>query len=189
VSGGERAGTILSSAVFDAKAEAQRILAEAREQAQALFAQARAQGFEEGRTAGQAAAATELVAKTTELARARAAAQADLARLAVRIAEKILARALALDPALVVDLCAAALAGLAGDRSIVLRVHPEDVALVEAARERLRGVGAAGELAVRSDPTIGRGGCVVESELGRVDGRLEAQLAAIERGLRVAAPR
>jgi flagellar assembly protein FliH len=62
-------------------------------------------------------------------------------------------------------------------------VHPEDLAAVEEARARW---GANASLIVRlvADATVGRHGCVVETPVGRVDARLQAQLQALERALR-----
>jgi flagellar biosynthesis/type III secretory pathway protein FliH len=67
---------------------------------------------------------------------------------------------------------------------IRLRVHPDDEAPVTARRDALaaRAPGAAA-LDIVADETVGRHGCVVETAVGRVDARLETQLAALERAL------
>jgi flagellar biosynthesis/type III secretory pathway protein FliH len=68
---------------------------------------------------------------------------------------------------------------------MVLRVHPEDLALVEQQRPRWMGrVAAAVDLCVVPDPAVGRTGCVVETAFGRLDARLTTQLEALERALR-----
>ncbi len=59
-------------------------------------------------------------------------------------------------------------------RHLRLRLNPEDLALVEAgAGETLR----TREVMLQPDPSLARGGCLVESDLGRVDARLEARWA------------
>jgi type III secretion system HrpE/YscL family protein len=184
-------GAVVPAAVFDAHAEAQRLVAEARAEAARLVAGAEA-AREAGRREGRARGREEGLAEMTELlvraravlAAARADAAADLRTLAVRIAEKVLGRALQAAPELAGDLCAAALEAARHQREITLRVHPDDLAAVEAARPRLRHLLLrAPDLALRADPTVGRGGCVVETEVGAIDARLETQLDAIERAL------
>jgi len=71
--------------------------------------------------------------------------------------------------------------GLAADRSeISLRIHPDDVDLIEKVKpglfaefKDLKG------LAVTPDASISRGGCVIESPYGDVDGGIETQLEQI----------
>lgn len=70
---------------------------------------------------------------------------------------------------------------LAADRSeITLRVHPDDVQWIEKVKpgffaefKELK------RLAVTPDPSLSRGGCLLESPCGDVDGRIETQLQEI----------
>ncbi len=175
--GGER---VVPAEIFDARARAVEIVAGA----EAVREAARRAGHEAGRQEGLAEV-TALLARARAAEGARAAgADAELRRLAVRIAEKILARELALSADAVVDVVRAALAAAAQRRELAIRVHPDDVPAVAAARARL---GAAlterAELSVRPDPMVGRGGCLIDTEVGTIDARLDVQLAAIERAL------
>ncbi|MCU0313840.1 MAG: type III secretion system stator protein SctL, partial [Solirubrobacteraceae bacterium] len=187
-------GAVIPAEVHDAHREAQRLLAEARAEGARVVASAadareaaRREGRDEGREEGLAEVTGLLVRARALAAATRAEASADLRTLAVRIAEKVLGRALAAAPELAGDLCAAALEAARHQREITLRVHPDDLAAVEAARPRLRQLLLrAPDLALRADPTVGRGGCVVETEVGAIDARLETQLAAIERALAAA---
>jgi flagellar biosynthesis/type III secretory pathway protein FliH len=170
--GGER---VVPAEVVDARTRAAAIVASA----EAAREAARREGVEAGRQEGLAQV-TELLERARAAASAHAdAAEGDLRTLAVRIAEKILARELALSPAAVVDVVRAALAAAAHRTPLVVRVHPDDVAAVRAARP---------ELDVHADPSIGRGGCLVDTEVGTIDARLDVQLAAIERALRAGRP-
>src|SRR3954463_4676316 len=97
---------IVDADVFDAKLEGDRLVSEAREAAERELAAARdeaeriaRQAEAEGRERGLAAVTELLVGARAVAARARAGAEAELRTLAVRIAEKILGRELALDPA------------------------------------------------------------------------------------------
>jgi flagellar biosynthesis/type III secretory pathway protein FliH len=65
-----------------------------------------------------------------------------------------------------------------------LRVHPDDWAAVEAARPALAArLAKAVELRLVVDAEVGRHGCVVESAAGRLDARLDTQLAALEKAV------
>jgi type III secretion system HrpE/YscL family protein len=187
-------GAVIDGAVYDARTEAQRIVAGARAEAARIVAAAEA-AREEFRRAGHAAGREEAAAGATEmLVRARAELERlrheacdDLKRVAVRAAERILGRQLDLDPDAVIDICRSALGAVRRARAVLLRVHPEDLARVSAARPRLASAlarpGADVAVELRPDATVSRGGCLVETESGIVDARLETQLAAIERAL------
>jgi type III secretion protein L len=171
----------VSEQPFDPKVEAERILAEANKEAERLRSQAAA----EGRERGLAAVTELLVAARASAARSQRNVETDLRKLAVRIAERILERELTTNPETVVDIAAAALRQAGAPRDVLLRVHPDDLKALERGRPRLLERCARAEaVQFRADPTIGRGGCIVETELGTVDARLPVQLDAIERALR-----
>jgi flagellar biosynthesis/type III secretory pathway protein FliH len=188
----ERAARLTPGDRWEALLDASAIRHAADEQARAIVAEARAQAERlqkeaaaEGRERGMAAVSELLVAARAESARARRESMAELRSLAVKIADKLLGRALALDPKVVVDLAAQALEHAGEPRAIRLRCHPDDFDLLEHGRprllERCRSIGA---LRIEASDDIPRGGCVLESELGAVDARLATQLDAIERALR-----
>jgi flagellar assembly protein FliH/type III secretion protein L len=157
-------GHVIPAAVLDARAEAQR------------------RGLEEGR----AEAAALLVAARAEAERLLAAARPAALAIAAKMAEKIVGRAVALDAGVMAEIAAEALAACrtrAGS-SVRLRVHPDDLAAVEGRQAALLARLADGAaLEVVGDEAVGRAGCVVETPVGRVDARLETQLAALERAL------
>jgi len=166
---------------FDPKAEAERILAEAQKEAERL----RTQAFAEGRERGLAAVTELLVTARASAARAQRNVESDLRSLAVHIAERILERELGINPETVVDIAAAALRQAGAPRDVLLRVHPDDLKALERGRPRLlERCARAQSVQFRADATLGRGGCIVETELGTVDARLPVQLDAIERALR-----
>ena len=87
------------------------------------------------------------------------------------------------DPSAMVDIAREALEAARARAGVVtLRVHPDDWAAVEAARPVLASrLARAVELRLVPDAAVGRHGCVVDSPAGRLDARLESQLAALER--------
>jgi flagellar biosynthesis/type III secretory pathway protein FliH len=184
-------GHVVPAAVMDARVEAERILRDARAQAGVTLAEARRRGLEEGR----AEAAAEL---TGLLAAGRAEADAMLARvepaalaIAARMAEKIVGRAVELDPTAMAAIAAEAVAACrTRDGLVQLRVHPDDLAAVEPARAALEGrLGGGATLELVADEGVERHGCVVDTPVGRVDARLATQLAALSRALAEDAPR
>jgi type III secretion protein L len=183
---------IVDADVFDAKLEGDRLVAEAREAAEREVAAARDEAQRiarkaeaEGRERGLAAVTELLVGARAVAARARSGAEAELRTLAVRIAEKILGRELALKPDAVVDVVAQALAHAGEPRDVQVRLNPADLEAVERGKPRLmERVRSARALTFRGDDAVPRGGCIVETELGAVDARLSTQLEMIERALR-----
>ena len=167
--------------IFDARVAAERIVAQAQAEADRIRAQAAA----EGREKGLAAVSELLVGARAAASRARGAAAPELRVLAVRIAEKLLGRELALRPEAVLDVVTQALAAAGTARQVLVRCHPDDLAALERGRPRLLERAARAQvLQLRADAGVGRGGCVVETELGSIDARLSTQLDAIERALR-----
>jgi type III secretion protein L len=184
------AGRVLAGVVVTAKEQAARLVRQAEADSAAVQIEAEARGFAAGLAAGRAAAAAEMTATVVaaqayaEAVRARAAEPAAL--LARRMAEKVVGRSLDLDPALMGDIVSQAVAASrARAGTVVVRVHPEDLAAVERERPRwAERLAAAVALKVLPDPAVGRAGCVVETPVGRVDARLDSQLEALERALR-----
>jgi flagellar biosynthesis/type III secretory pathway protein FliH len=183
---------IVEAPVYDAKMEADRLLADARGQAERILADANQEAERllnkaqtEGRERGLMAVTELLVGARAAAARARDAAGNELRTLAVKIAEKILARELALRPEAVNDVVAQALSHAGDPHDVVVRLNPADLEAIERGKPRLvERVRSARAVSFRAEESIPRGGCIVETELGVVDARLSTQLEAIERALR-----
>jgi type III secretion protein L len=184
--------SIVEAPVFDARVEAQTVLDEARAQAERLLADAaqdaerlKQQAIAEGRERGLQAVTELLAGARLAAARSRSASDGELRTLAVKIAEKILGREISLRPEAVADVAAEALRYAGEPRELTIRAHPDDLAALERGKPRLvERCRAAQAVVFRADPQVGRGGCIIETELGVVDARLSTQLEAIERALR-----
>lgn len=183
---------MLPAATLGARDEAAALLAGARAEAEAIRAQAiaaRDEAVRQGREQGRAEATAELAALLAD-ARAHAARLSEAATptaiaLATKMAEQVVGRAVALAPELMAEIAGAALEACRprGDW-VRVRVHPDDAAAVTARRDALAGrAPRAAALEIVGDETVGRHGCVIETAVGRVDARLETQLAALERAL------
>ena len=184
-------GHVVPKPVLDARAEAAALLSRARSEADALRADAtavreaaRREGFETGRAEGVAEAAVALAAAEAEAARLVAAAGPTAIALAAKMAERIVGRAVTLAPEIMAEIAAGALASCRpGAGTVRVRIHPDDLPAVEARRAALEAGAPAAALELVSDESVGRHGCVIETSQGRVDARLETQLAALERAL------
>ncbi len=97
--------------------------------------------------------------------------------LVTAMAEKVIARKLDLDDQIVLEVVRTALAEAGDATQVLLRVSAADEPLVrDAQAELLAALASAEDVRVLADDSIGRGGCIVETERGRFDARIETQL-------------
>jgi flagellar assembly protein FliH len=165
------------------------VLSAVRAEADRIRAEARAAGEAEGYAAGLAAAQETAQPALAALAAAAsgvnelrtqlaAEAERDAVDLAIRLAEQILAGAVAVQPERVVDVARNALRHLIERRHVTLVVNPADLELVSESVETLRSeLGGIEHLSVQSDRRIGRGGALARTEAGDIDAGLSTQLA------------
>ncbi|MBQ0958454.1 flagellar biosynthesis protein [Ideonella sp. 4Y11] len=151
---------------------------------------ARQQGYQDGYRDGlealDAARRQHLQQVTAQFAGLAAAFEEQMAALEQRMADAVTATALTLArqvvrselsqrPELVRQVAQEAIGAVVlSARHLRLRLHPDDLALVAADDgELLR----SREVQLQPDPGLQRGGCVVESDLGRVDARIAQRWA------------
>ena len=162
--------------------EARTVLTEAQETAKSIRERAFAQGYAEGSAAAKAAsarylldaqhAAQEFVGASQQ--RIVALSLGILGRIAPRLGQSELVSAMVLE----------ALNAVTGEQSLRVYVAPEAVAATEAVLAEWQKEHARIEAPrVTADPTLEAFGCVVESELGRIEAGLAAQLAAVHDAL------
>ena len=179
-------GTVMPAEVFDARREAERILSEARTQAARIVAEAETQragigedARREGRERGLAEAAALLARAAAVRDGALAGAEQELGALAMGIARRIIGEELATAPERIVPIVREVLARARRARDVVVMVHPDDAATLSALPRDALGVA----FDLEEDPSLHRGGCVVRTELGRLDASIEVQLEALARAL------
>ncbi|MDI3341738.1 MAG: FliH/SctL family protein [Sphaerobacter sp.] len=181
----ERAAAIVAEAEahaaavrWQAEQERERMAAELRE---AALAQAREEARAEFAAMMDEAAARFLaLVEQATLAeeQIRRACQADAVALAIAIAERILQREIARDPATVARIAEAALAQTQGAPVTQILAHPDDVPILA------QWVGQSlGGVEIVADPHVGRGGCVIGTRVGFLDARIETQLAEVRAAL------
>ena len=153
--------------------------------------QAYESGFLEGEAAARQSAESQvreavekLAATVVEVAATRSdvmrRAEADMVRLSVEIARRILHRELSLDTSAMEALIRAALEKLRSQEVYRVRVHPDQEQLV---RTCLQQTGRNSDIEVVSDASQPRGGAVFEISRGSLDASVETQLLEIENGL------
>jgi flagellar assembly protein FliH len=165
-----RSRGVLKADYLKALATSREVIRAAEEAARDIEIEARTRGY----AAGMARAGAAVAAAEQERRRSVERAEADIAALVMEVS-----RCLALgdpDPRTVARLCREAVRRAAGARRVTLRVPPgQRELLVERAWAR--------GLTVVEDDAISPGGCVVESEEGVVDARIETRLDSLERAL------
>lgn len=187
--------------------QAQSIVAEANAQAGAIREQARAEGYASGQSQGLAQSGQLIETKAAEIAKrkteehlktvlpAMQAAVKELqiekdrwvthwetavVRLSIAIAEKILRHEVHQRPELTVTMVSETLQIVAGHPNIKVHMHPEDIAQLQSCgHEMIQRLSALGDAALDPDERIGRGGCLIETRHGVIDGRIETQLNRI----------
>ena len=151
---------------------------------------ARAAGFAEGEAAGRSRAAAELqpvlerLAKSIEelgqlRARLRREAEADMLKLALAIARRVLLREMAVDPDAMHGLVLGALEKLQTREITRVRVHPSHAAQLRGWLHPQTG----SEIEVAADSACAPGDVIFETERGNLDASVDSQLQEIERGL------
>jgi len=161
-------------------------------QAEQRVKDAHAAGFREGEAAGKKRAAAELEPVLQRLAasiqeltnlrgRMRREAEADMLRLALEIARRVLRREMAADPDALRGLVLAALGKMEGHEIFRVKVHPSHAAMLT---ELLRKGTTSHPVEVIADGSREPGTLIFESERGNLDASVDAQLQEIERGLR-----
>jgi flagellar assembly protein FliH len=158
------------------------------ERIQELEASVRAEaweaGFREGLTSGAAEIRERgrrlealIAALAAPLAELDETVEAELVALAIALARKVVRRQFQLQPDEIVPVVREAVAALpAGARSIQVRLHPDDRALVAEALSLDEG---SGSWTLKDDPELSRGDCRIVAEHSEIDAKLESRMAAM----------
>jgi len=185
------AGQAAPGAPEDAAHALQAKMAQLERQCEQRVQEARSAGLREGEAAGRTRAAAEMqpvlerlarsIAEIGQLrARLRREAEADLVRLSLAVARRVLRREMAVDPDAMRGLVVSALEKLQGQEICRVRVHPAHAAQVTAWLEK---PGMPAHIEVLADSSREPGAVIFETARGSLDASVETQLQEIERGL------
>ncbi|MBV8478132.1 MAG: type III secretion system stator protein SctL [Acidobacteriaceae bacterium] len=176
----QRACQDANEIIAQAQEEAQRIVSEARGEAQGIFDSAREEGYQSGAAEWYEVLGNAWKSRDDYLAGNETA----LLKIAVRIAEKLIGEELRTAPDTIAGIVREALRSVRRAKSLVIQVHPTDTASLNECLSTLRSsAGPAREIEIVPNASLSRGDCIVESDIGVIDARLETQLKNIERAL------
>jgi len=168
----------------------QRKVADLERAMQARVQQAGETALQEGFRRGREEAAGELTPVLERLGRSvadlstlrdrvRRQAEADLVKLSLAIAKRVLHRELAIDADAMQGVVRTALDRLQNREIDRVRVHPTHVGPIH---KYLESIGRAPALEVLGDPSLNCGDAIFETSLGELDASVDSQLREIERG-------
>jgi flagellar assembly protein FliH len=175
----------------DARQEAARIIAQAEENAAHLAQAAQEKAVQEI----QAQFDAEVLARTNDIRLELAQTieqvaclaeeisnrhEKQLVELALQIAKKVVAREVTIDREIAFTLVKVSLGKLHSRAVAEVHLNPEDFAYVESHREKLN---FRGSLELVEDKSISIGGCLIHTETGDIDARIESQFEEIAHGL------
>lgn len=176
----QRSGpSVVPGELFSAQSEAARVRARAQRDAEAV----RSQAYAEGYAAGRAEAAKQLFDLQRVQAELAQRTEQTALRAVLLVAAELLGTTLDAEPAKILGVLGPHLARMQRAQQLLLRVHPDDARWLEANQAALRQLCGDSQLELRSDPTLTRGGCMIESNLGDLDARVETRLTLLAAAL------
>ncbi len=175
-----------------ARAEAKKLIEETKLYSQSAFSQAETDGFEKGKEEGFEAGKEEMVNLILEAKNVLSqvlkerelllrSIEPEVAKLAVRIAEKIIKYQVDLDQEAVVSMIRAALDTVKQREEVIIKVNQEDYYYAKEKRDVFASmVEGLKTLDIVVDSGVDRGGCIIETNLGNVDARISTQIHTLE---------
>jgi flagellum-specific ATP synthase len=113
------------------------------------------------------------------------ACQSDAVRLAVSIAREIIVHELAEEPKSAIPLFRNALEMVAGQQNIKIKIHPQDDPIVRSIlSEEMPFADMEDYFTIVFDRSLKSGGCLIETDYGEIDARIDRQLDALEKILK-----
>lgn len=109
-------------------------------------------------------------------------ARSDALEIGFQIARRIIDAELKASPEPLFAMVKSAVRRLGDARRVTLRLHPDDATLLESKEVRQRIGLTLMQVEVIADARLGRGDCVIDSEAGSIDGRIDARLDELKRG-------
>jgi flagellar assembly protein FliH len=102
-----------------------------------------------------------------------------MVQLSLTLARRVVQREISLDPELIAAMAHVAIKKLGVSNPSTIRLHPDDYTVVARDGDRWSG----SNVSVVPDPSIARGGCMVESDFGTIDASLDRQFDEMARAL------
>lgn len=180
---------VIKAADYQAYLDAKSIVAEAREQAQRIVTEAdeayrreRERGYDDGQREASDAFAEQMIEVVSNTIDHYASVESTIVDLVMMAIKKILGDMEEKDR--ITKLVHHALTVVRNQSRVTLRVSPLQVDMVKESLGAITaGLSGIGFVDVVTDNRLGRGSCILETELGIVEASLDAQLAALHGAL------
>ena len=177
--------TVLRAAEHAAFRDAHGLLADARAQAQAIVARSQAayeehcaRGYQDGLEQARLDQAEKMIESVSRTVDYFAKVEVDMVELVLGAVRKIVDGYDDREKVLIV--VRNVLAVVRNQKQMTLRLHADDVAVVrQKVNELLAAYPGVGYLDIVADERLGRGACILESEIGMVEASLAGQLQAL----------
>ncbi len=153
-----------------------------KEEAKQAYEEEKRRGFAEGEASGKAEIAERMVDYVTRIANNLERFESKLVDMLMQALQQIIGE---IDrKELIVGVVAKALQVVRSQKRVMVRVHPSDLSSVEeqinAYLEHYQGIQF---IDVTSDERLKPGDCMLETDVGVVDGRIDQQLAVVRKSL------
>jgi flagellar assembly protein FliH len=107
----------------------------------------------------------------------------EVVKLAIEVAKKIVHREVQADKEIIQTLVKVALSHVAEKSTVTVRLNPVDYNyILEHKAELSQGEQNGREIVLLADKSIERGGCMIQTECGDIDARIEEEFREVERG-------
>ncbi len=175
-----------------ARAEAKKLIEETKLYSQSAFSQAERDGFVKGKEDGFEAGREEMSNHIKEAKNVLEQAtrerdllirsiEPEMAKLAIRIAEKIIQTQVELNQDIVINMIRASLDKVKQREEVVIKVNQADLDYVKERKDIFaRMIEGLKSMEIIVDPGVERGGCIIETNLGNVDARIAVQIHTLE---------
>ncbi|HTY12837.1 MAG TPA: FliH/SctL family protein [Candidatus Omnitrophota bacterium] len=173
--------------IGEADSEARQIIERANHEARAIVEKAKQDGYEAGRAEADQKikeALETLNQAVIERKKIVKDAEAEILRLALKVAEQIIRSEVSLHRDVSMNIVTEAINRISDREQVIVRANREDAEYIKHYKDRLSGIlDGVKSFSVIEDSTIEPGGCIVETNLGYVDARISTKLKAIEEAL------
>lgn len=172
----------------EAASAAAKIIAQAQAEAASLRELAREEGRRQGREEAAARieeALTTLNQAVKERKKIIKDAESEILRLALKVAEQIIRSEVSLHRDVCLNIVSEAIGRVSDREQIIVRVNREDADYLKRYKDRLAGMmDGVKSFSVIEDSNIEPGGCIIETNLGFIDARINTKLKAIDEALK-----
>jgi flagellar assembly protein FliH len=113
--------------------------------------------------------------------------ESEVVELALAIARKVICREIEVNQEVVVSVAREALSKVDDPGKIKIKMNPSDLQYINETKYQLSElIGNIDNVTLEAEENIHNGGCVIETNMGEIDARIEKQLQAVEESFRTA---